>query len=87
MAVSTGLALPSNAVSARVCETLQEAREAPLFYEALFDFAQKRIPFGDGYEAWRRERDALMRDGRELYFAGPWSTKRAEPSDDVVGDS
>ncbi len=58
------------AVRARLCTTLGEAREAPYFYEALFDFAQRPIPFGDGYEAWRAERAEAQVRGEDLYFLG-----------------
>lgn len=56
---------------ARVCSTLRGAAEspdAPYFYEALFDFAQRGpIPHGDGYENWGQERAAAMEAGREIY--------------------
>jgi hypothetical protein len=53
-----------------VCDSLQEASQCPYFYEALFDMAQRRIPFGDGYEEWVRERDRAMREGREMWDCG-----------------
>jgi hypothetical protein len=65
-------ALPSAAASARVCESLAEAREAPYFYEALFAFSQKPIPFDDGYDSWRRATDERMRNFEEIYFVGPY---------------
>ena len=71
--VADHFALPGTPVSARVCDTLQEAREAPLFFEALFEFAQRPIPFGDGYEAWRERADRLMQEGKEVYAVGPFS--------------
>ena len=57
-------------VSARVCPTLSEARDQPYFYEALIDFGWRRPQFGDGYEAWRRDRETALREGRELYYLG-----------------
>lgn len=72
--VAGHFALPGTPASTRVCESLQEAREAPFFYEALFDFAQRPIPFGDGYEDWRRTMDELMREGQEIYAVGPFSS-------------
>lgn len=72
LSVAHHWALPSEAASARVCETLAEAREAPFFYEALFTFSQKPIPFGDGYESWRLETDERMRNFEDIYFAGPF---------------
>ena len=66
---STGFSLGSEAVRAEMCATLQEARDQPYFFEALFDFSQRRIPV-DGYEAWRSEIDRRMRAGKELYYLG-----------------
>jgi hypothetical protein len=61
------------AVSARVCRTLREAAEsseAPYFYDALSHYSVQSIPFGRGYERWRRKRAAAMERGREIYFCG-----------------
>ena len=69
--VAGHFAVPGTPASARLCDSLQEAREAPLFYEALFSFARQRIPFGSGYEKWRRRIDKQMPSGKEIYFAGP----------------
>jgi hypothetical protein len=60
----------SDRVSAEVCATLQEASREPYFFEALFSFAQDRIPFGDGYEEWRATTDHEMRKGKHLHFLG-----------------
>jgi hypothetical protein len=70
--VAAHFALPGTPVTACVCPSLSAARDAPLFYEALFDFAQRPIPFGDGYEDWRRRIDGLMREGKEIYAVGPF---------------
>jgi hypothetical protein len=70
MDVASHFAVPGAAASARLCGSLQEAREAPYFYEALFDFSQTKIPFGPGYEKWRARIDKLMRQGKEIYYAG-----------------
>lgn len=51
---------PGSAVSARVRDNLQEARNAPFFFEYFFGFCQKSIPFGDGYEARRHDIDGRM---------------------------
>ena len=72
LGVANHFALPGTPISARVCNSLQEAREAPLFFEALFDFSQRPIPFGDGYDGWRRRVDELMREGKEIYAVGPF---------------
>lgn len=66
---SSGFSLGSEAVRAEVCATLQEARDQPYFFEALFDFSHRRIP-DDGHEAWRSEIDRRMRAGKELYYLG-----------------
>ena len=85
LSVASHFALPGKAASARVCETPQDAREAPLFYEALLDFAQRKIPFGDGYEPWRREMDELMRIGKQVYFAGPWRSDGSQSPSGSAG--
>jgi hypothetical protein len=71
LSVADQFSVPGAPDSARVCGSLQEARGAPLFYEGLFEFAQRPIPFGPDYETWRIETDAKMRTGKEIYFAGP----------------
>jgi hypothetical protein len=73
MTVADHFALPGKPASARLCDSLQEAREAPLFFEALFDFAQKPIPYGSGYQKWRRRTDKRMRRGKEIYAVGPFN--------------
>jgi len=76
--VADHFAIPGTPASARLCESLQDAREAPFFYEAIFDFAQKTIPFGSGYEKWRRRMDKRMRRGQEMYCAGPIDEDKPE---------
>ena len=63
-------AIAGNAVSAHLCASLQEARDEPYFFEALFSFSQRPIPFGEGYEVWRQSMDERMRNGKEIYFLG-----------------
>lgn len=65
-----GFATDGPPVSARVCESLQEASTQPYFYEAMLKSAQQPIPYGEGYEAWRRERAKAMEAGQEIYFLG-----------------
>jgi len=72
--VASHFAIPGVPTEARLCNSLQEARDAPLFYEALFAFAQKPIPFGADHEKWRSQMDELMRSGKEIYFAGPFGS-------------
>jgi hypothetical protein len=68
--VATRFAIGGRPVSARVCTSLQEAAAQPYFFEALLGMAQRPIPFGDGYDSWRRERAEAMEAGREIYFLG-----------------
>lgn len=53
-----------------MCPTLQDASGAPYFFETLFELAQRPIPFGPGYKAWRRRTLAAMKTGRELHYLG-----------------
>src|SRR5437899_1029254 len=64
-------ATPGEPVSARLCQTLQEAASAPWFYENSFDFCQRPIPFGPKYKKWRKRIKRLMETGREIAFIGP----------------
>ena len=65
-------AIGGTATSARLCLSLQEAKDAPYFFEAVIAFAHKPIPFGPGYQSWRRRMQRRMREGKEIYFLGPW---------------
>lgn len=49
---------------------LAEASEAPWFFECFFGMAQKPIPFGPDYQAWRRKTNRRMREGRDIWFLG-----------------
>jgi hypothetical protein len=79
LTVAAHFAIPGTPSSVRLCDSLQEATNAPLFYEALFYFAQRSIPYGKGYERWRRKIDKRMRSGKELYFAGPFRRLDSAP--------
>jgi hypothetical protein len=72
MDVAGHFALTGTPVSATLCPSLQDARDAPLFCEALFRFAQQSIPFGAGYRKRRRKTDKLMRQGKEIFPVGPF---------------
>jgi hypothetical protein len=72
--VATRFAIGGTPVSARVCASLQEAAVQPYFYEAVLTFAQKPIPYGEGYEEWRREKAQEMEDGRDFCFLGAASS-------------
>lgn len=62
--------LGEDVTSIRVCNTLQEASSGPYFYEALFEFAQRPIPFGKGYDAWAAKKRKQLKKGKELYYLG-----------------
>jgi hypothetical protein len=57
-------------VKVEICSTLQEAAAQPYFYEGLFRLSQTRIPFGDGYEGWKRVMRDRLAEGRELFYLG-----------------
>ncbi len=63
---------PGRPVRARVCAALEEAKDAPLFFEYFFTFCQRPIPFGEGYPEWRRRTDVQMRAGHEIAAIGPF---------------
>jgi hypothetical protein len=67
---SRRFAIGGRAASAHLCGSLQDASKEPYFYEALFQFGQTKIPFGDGYESWRESMDEQMRNGKLLYYLG-----------------
>ena len=69
--VAGHFAIGGKPASARLCGSLREARDAPYFYEAVFSFSQRPIPFGPGYEKWRKRMDRRMHKAEEIYFAGP----------------
>ena len=60
------------ATAARVCRSLQEARDAPYFFEALVHFSAEiasrsaRDEFGE----WEHRTASEMREGRHLYYLG-----------------
>ena len=76
MSVVTHFKLPGAPLRARVCDSLQEARDAPYFYEYFFSFCQTRIPFGDQYQEWRAHMDERMRAGHEIAAIGPFTPDR-----------
>jgi hypothetical protein len=62
--------LGEDVTNIRVCNTLQDASRGPYFYEGLFEFAQRRIPFGKDYEKWAAEMREQLKQGKELYYLG-----------------
>jgi hypothetical protein len=72
LGVARRFAAPGTPEKARLCPSLRDAREAPYFHEALLSFAHQSIPYGTGYEKWRKRMDRRMRRGQEIYFAGPF---------------
>lgn len=61
-----------DAITARVCGSLQEAKAAPYFFEALIDFgARMAVARRElDWDAWRTAIDREMREGRHLYYLG-----------------
>ena len=70
---ATQFSIGGKPLSARVCASLREAVSQPYFYEALLTLAQEPIPYGDGYDKWRREKAEDMAEGREFCFLGAGS--------------
>jgi hypothetical protein len=54
----------------RLTVTYSDAGSVRIFYEALFTFAQRKIPFGPDYEQWREDINVRMHEGKELYLLG-----------------
>jgi hypothetical protein len=62
-----------DALAARACTSLSDARDAPYFYEALIHFASeiaKRDIAPTPFDEWAPRTDAEMRAGRHLYYLG-----------------
>jgi hypothetical protein len=56
--------------AAEVCPTLQAARDAPYFFEALISFGRQTIPDGPDYASWRAGRAEAMARGEEIFYLG-----------------
>lgn len=67
---STRFALGAIPTSAKLCPSLQAAKNETYFFECYFQMCQKPAPYGSDYEQWRSEMDHQMRSGKELYFLG-----------------
>jgi hypothetical protein len=59
-----------NFTDIRLCSSLREASGQLYFYEALFNFSQKTIPFGKSYELWRKKQQERIQNGKEIYYLG-----------------
>lgn len=53
-----------------LCPTVQDAAEAPYFFEHLFAMSQRPIPFGPGYKAWSKRTLTALENGRALHYLG-----------------
>lgn len=53
-----------------LCRSLRDASSQPYFYEAMFLFGQKKIPFGKNYTAWQKKQKKAIRKGQEIYYLG-----------------
>ena len=67
---STSFRLGGAPARARLCDSLQEASQERYFYECFFEMCQKKIPYRDNYESWRRKMDKRMRQGYEISYCG-----------------
>ncbi len=70
--------LGSAPVSARVCPAVRMARDAPFFYEAMFDMARTASPYGKKYGKWRKDKSVLMEQGKEIWYLGDDPTGAAQ---------
>jgi hypothetical protein len=64
-----------------VCRSLQEASNAPYFFECLFEMAQTRKPRrGWRLLLWRRRISRRMAHGNEIWLLGlPWTLDLSRP--------
>jgi hypothetical protein len=77
--------LPASVVSLSVCDSLQEAAGERYFYEALFQFSQRAIPFGSAYRSWAaRTRRQLLSREQISYLGNPVAPRRPERSRPIV---
>jgi len=56
--------------SISVCYSLKEIADQPYFYESLIRFIQEPIPYGSGYESWKRKKKKALKKGEDIYFTG-----------------
>ena len=55
-----------------VCESLRDLASCKYFFEGLFDFAIRGIPYGQGYAAWHSQQQAAYSSGAgDFYDVGP----------------
>lgn len=54
-----------------ICRSLLDVADHQYFFEGLLHFAWRPIPFGEGYEQWRKQkRIELKESGKDLFFLG-----------------
>ncbi|QXC62251.1 hypothetical protein KSP35_05435 [Aquihabitans sp. G128] len=63
-------ALGGEAVTARVCWTLQAASSEPYFYECLSEITARRAVLAGSDEHWQERIRQEMDDGRHLFYLG-----------------
>lgn len=56
--------------SSTVCRYLSVAKESPLFFEAMLEFAEKVARQPDDYPAWAEEARRSVMMGKEIYSLG-----------------
>lgn len=59
-----------NLDSIELCYSLMEIADQPYFYETLIRFVQEPIPFGRGYEKWKKKKRKALIAGNEIAFMG-----------------
>ena len=76
MRQATNFSLKGKPMRARVI-SLQRAHKEPYFFEAFFTLCQEKVPFGRGYENWRKKIARQMERGEHLFFiSGPSEPNR-----------
>jgi hypothetical protein len=77
----TAFALDGEPVSARVLRDLRAAASAPHFGECFFQMCQRPIPFGSGYEQWRKQVATEQEQGKALWYLGHDDAEQSEEPD------
>jgi hypothetical protein len=68
----------SGSAKIRICDSLQEVSKYPYFFEGLFYFSARHIPYGKNYRLWSNRMEKQMNLGKEIYFIGLGKPRRAK---------
>lgn len=60
----------SDAIEARLCDTLHDAANEPYFYECFFDMCGRRAGADCDWHAWREARRIEQERHREIWLLG-----------------